>query len=1054
MANDPQPDPDHKEQLTVVLRGPAVTPTPTPRAQARPAVPGYEILEELGRGGMGVVYKARDRRLGREVALKLILAGGRFAPADVLTRFRLEAEAAARLQHPNIVQVFEVGACPDGPFLAMELAPGGTLAGRLKGPVPPRDAAVAARSLARAIHAAHSQGFVHRDLKPANVLVIEGPGTALGDCTLKVSDFGLVLRLDEERQTRPGQVMGTPGYMAPEQAAAGPGQPIGPAVDVYAIGAMLYEMLTGRLPFQGSSAVETLALMLASDAPRPTKGVALPRDLETVCLKCLHKDPAKRYASAAELADDLGRWLEGRPIRARRTPLWERAAMWARRQPLAATLAGLLALTAALAFGCAVWLWLRAEAARGEASASADAERQARMEAQALAARLLLDQGAHRCERGDAAGGLLWLDRARRDVPDSPVAASTGRLIAGWAQSLHRLAWHAPMTGPVGHVAYSADGSRLAAAHGQQVKVFDTDGRPAGAATLPGAVLHLAAHAGGLVAVVESARELRLHAVPGGEALGRAVPLEGRPRGVALHPDGRRVLVGYEGGKARVHDLSSGMPALPEWTHEKTVRAVAFSPDGRRAAAGDDAGVVRVYALEDGAEVSTLRGHAGPVVCVAFSPDSKSLVSGGEDHRALVWRREGGRERMITLTHQHGVCAAAFLPGGRALATASWDKTVCLWDAEGRQLATPIRHPDDPCCLAARPDGLRLATGCDDARLRVWEVPAPDAATATLRHPTRVNALALSPDGRRMVTATSDDAVCLHEGGRRTAVLPIGAVCVAAAFSADGGLLALGCLDGGVHFIDVENVASMGEPLWFESEVASVAWSPGGTLAIGCKDPEHRVTLWDGFGKPLRHLSGHRRKVAGLAWSPDGSLLASASWDRTVRLWRVGAETSHVATMTHGDLAQSVSFSPDGALLASGGDDYTCRVWDVRTGKPAGPPMRAPDKIQMVAFGAAGLVATADRGGRVCFWDALTGRLAGAPRWHRAEARAVAAEPDGRAFWSASWDGTACRWQALPEGPAPDRRWLELHAGQRLDVTGSLEVLGAAEWVARAAPRP
>jgi tetratricopeptide (TPR) repeat protein/tRNA A-37 threonylcarbamoyl transferase component Bud32 len=307
----------------------------------------YELLEEIARGGMGVVYKARHRRLNRLVALKMIGAGEQTRPAQY-ARFLIEAEAVARLHHPNIVQIYDFGESDGRPFVALELLEGGSLADRLKGTTwPGRAAAELVATLASAMHAAHQAGIVHRDLKPSNVLFG-------GDGTPKIVDFGLAKRLEvEDGHTRSGQVMGTPSYMAPEQAQ-GRVRQIGPPTDIYALGATLYEMLTGRPPFKTPSTMETLHQVIYEDVVPPLKlRVRLARDLETICLKCLQKEPQKRYATAQELADDLRRHVDNRPIRARRTTLLARGTKWVRRRPAAATLAGLasLALVAVTVLG-------------------------------------------------------------------------------------------------------------------------------------------------------------------------------------------------------------------------------------------------------------------------------------------------------------------------------------------------------------------------------------------------------------------------------------------------------------------------------------------------------------------------------------------------------------------------------------------------------------------------------------------------------------------------------------------------------------------------------
>jgi tetratricopeptide (TPR) repeat protein/tRNA A-37 threonylcarbamoyl transferase component Bud32 len=321
----------------------------------RPEVPGYEVLGELGRGGMGVVYKARDTRLGRLVALKMVLHADHAGAAE-RDRFRREARAVASLQHPHIVQVYETGEADGCPFLSLEFCANGSLAARLDGtPWPAARAAELVETLARAVHAAHRAGVVHRDLKPANVLLT-------ADDTPKLTDFGLAKRLDAERgQTRTGAVLGTPSYMAPEQASGG-GATAGPAADVYALGAILYELLAGRPPFKAATPLETV-LQVVGDDPVPPSRLQrrLPRDLETVCLKCLDKSPARRYGSAEALADDLRRFQAGEPVRARPARLWERGVKWARRRPAAAALlaVSLLAVASLLGLGLAYQARLR-----------------------------------------------------------------------------------------------------------------------------------------------------------------------------------------------------------------------------------------------------------------------------------------------------------------------------------------------------------------------------------------------------------------------------------------------------------------------------------------------------------------------------------------------------------------------------------------------------------------------------------------------------------------------------------------------------------------------
>src|SRR5262245_17276988 len=334
-----------------------------------PRVPGYEVEALLGRGGMGVVYKAWHLRLHRPVAVKMLLAGACAQPQE-LERFLREAETVAGLRHANIVQVHDMGDLDGRPYFTMEYVEGGSLARKLAGTPQPADKAAAlVATLAQAVQVAHQSGIVHCDLKPANILLT-------ADGTPKVSDFGLARRLEGGGGlTLTGVPVGTPSYMAPEQGR-GNGDAIGPATDVYALGAILYELLTGRPPFRAETAAATLQQVLAEDPVPPSRlNPRVPRDLETICLKCLHKEPPRRYASARELTDDLGRFREAKPIRARPVGVGERAVKWARRRPATAVLIAALLVLFAAATGAG--LWLRQQEADRQA-AKAQREGQAR----------------------------------------------------------------------------------------------------------------------------------------------------------------------------------------------------------------------------------------------------------------------------------------------------------------------------------------------------------------------------------------------------------------------------------------------------------------------------------------------------------------------------------------------------------------------------------------------------------------------------------------------------------------------------------------------------
>ncbi len=453
---------------------------------ARSTAPeGYELLEELGRGGMGVVCKARQCRLDRLVALKMVLSGANATPRE-LDRFRREAEAIARLQHPNIVQIYEIGEHEGRPYLALELVEGESLARQIGGkPRSARQAAELVEVLARAIHEAHRHGIIHRDLKPSNVLLTE-------DGTPKITDFGLAKRLDGESSgafpTLTEQFLGTPSYMAPEQAVrkrsgavagantgSGPGSSssrplaepgISQAVDIYSLGAILYEMLTGRPPFRAESPLETVLQVLNDDPVPPSRlRPRLPRDLETVCMKCLEKAPGRRYRSGLELAEDLERFLNYEPVKARPIAAPGRFWRWCRRKTSLAVALGLAAAAIATAIGLSISLAVYQYRSANQIREALYQVESRRRQVDQQSAHLAYEHGQILCEQGDVAQGILWLLRGLKsaEVARDPDLERAFRLdVASWWPRIHALRLRCEQTDKVQAVAFSPDGKILA----------------------------------------------------------------------------------------------------------------------------------------------------------------------------------------------------------------------------------------------------------------------------------------------------------------------------------------------------------------------------------------------------------------------------------------------------------------------------------------------------------------------------------------------------------------------------------------------------------------
>jgi hypothetical protein len=642
-----------------------------------PVLDGYVILGEEGRGSMGVVYRARQRGLGRLVALKMVLSGSH-ASSKELARFRTEAEAVARLQHPGIVQIYEVGEHNGLPFLSLELVTGGSLASRLGGkPWPAERAASLVESLARAVHAAHRRGIIHRDLKPANVLLSE-------DGQPKITDFGLAKCLDSDHgQTQSGVIVGTPSYMAPEQAS-GSGHRVGPATDVYALGAILYELLTGRPPFRAATPLETI-LQVAACEPTPPSRLRprVPRDLETICLKCMHKEPGQRYSSGLELAEDCAAFLAGDPIRARPVGWLGRAVRRCRRHWIAATfLAVLLVLFTG---GAAALLWQMSQLSVLKQQVRNTTPRigpntqllEQPTEARALVGHDRMVTGLAFSPRGDLLASSSWDGSVRLWDPH---AGRVTRILTG-----HQ--------GFVECVAFRPDGKRLASGGADHVvRIWDLL-RAEQVRTLEGNtdVVHSVAfsHDGGRIASAGRDHQVRVWKADSGEVLWTLKGHTGPVLSVAFHPEGKWLASAGRDGTVRVWDTQTGRHRSTYRGHSGEVRSVAFSPDGRLLASGGQDKTVRVWDAQ-GNEVFKFRGHSFPIHAVAFSPDSRYVASansrasgvGGEGEEVgtiKVWEARTGQEFFTLHGHTGPITGVCFSPDGRSLASSSQDKTLKVW---------------------------------------------------------------------------------------------------------------------------------------------------------------------------------------------------------------------------------------------------------------------------------------------------------------------------------------------------------------------------------------
>jgi WD40 repeat protein/serine/threonine protein kinase len=1006
----------------------------------RSAPAGYEILGELGRGGMGVVYKARQAGLNRLVALKMVLAGGHAGP-DELARFRSEAEAVAALQHPNIVQIHEVGERDGLPYFSLELVEGGSLAARLDGtPWSPRAAAELVAALARAMHYAHSRGVIHRDLKPANVLLSfsrERPASAeaqalagrsrLNECSPKITDFGLAKQLDGSAgRTRTGAVMGTPSYMAPEQAN-GRSREIGPPCDTYALGAILYELLTGRPPFRAENPLDTI-LQVVGNEPLPPSRLQpkLPRDLETICLKCLQKAPAKRYASAGALADDLQRFLDNQPIQARPTPAWERLAKWARRRPAVAALTLLSAVIAAVGFALVTWQWRKADAAHTRAeNARTGEERQRRQAEDALREAnvnlyfnhvALADREWH---AGNAGRAEELLDACPAELRE-------------WEWDYLKRLCHSDLLSvsyPVNNgygsaIAYSPDGRYLATpGDGTGLLLLDAAGREV-VRTFPGHGFRVAC--------------------------------------VAFSPDGRRLASGSleedEGkGELKVWDVADGREVFTLPAGHGGVSAVAFSPDGARLAAAegnqplnDAPADVRVLDAGTWAVVRTLRGPDSKVDGLGFSPDGHTLVAAGGSPRTLgatvkAWEADTGKElppfvghgrtaqgvveggvplgvfRAVTNSGRGRIVSGvAFSPDGKHLATAGWDQTARVWDVASRKaVVTYYGHGSALSGVAFSPDGRHVASAGLDRSVHVWDAATGERTRTLLGHAGAVFGLAFAPDGRRLASVAvirdpsrgelkvwdlTDDQAFRSRGAHFSLLSGL-------ALSPDGRRLASAGFDLMVRLWDADTLRSLPGKTAMPG-VNTVAFSPDGKLlasrvSVGVLELHGELRLWDvATGNVVRTLGRPGGGLRAVAFSPDGRLLATevggnffAIGPGEITVWDL-ADGQKVVTLR----GRSLAFSPDGRRLAFG-TDHAVTVHDLDAGRDVLTLEGHTGEVLTVAFDRDGKrIASGSRDRSVRLWDAATGAPVGSLLGHTAGVTGLAFHPGGRRLAAASFD--------------------------------------------------
>jgi eukaryotic-like serine/threonine-protein kinase len=1017
---------------------PALPEAPTAEGKAR-RVGDYELLEQIGQGGMGVIYKARQQSLQRHVALKMIRPDRLASPGDVL-RFRSEAEAAASLEHPNIVPIYEVGEHEGEHYFSMKLVEGGSFArwrmadGGSRIQDHERAAARLLALTARAVHYAHQRGILHRDLKPANILLewpTDGPPSTVRDPQAAipyVSDFGLAKRLAGPGTqpaaadlTQQGMIVGTPDYMAPEQASAKGG--VSTAADVYSLGAILYECLTGRPPFRAETPLDTL-LQIREREPAPPCGLnpRVDRDLETVCLKCLHKEPSQRYRSAEALADDLDRWLRGYPIRARPVGRLERALKWARRRPELATLAVLLVFVFLAGFAGVCWQWGRAEREWGRAEGE-----------YRKAAELAEAERATAYARAIALAHAEW--RAGNAGSAEEILGTCPNDLRGWEWHYLRRLFQARQlatldggAGDVRAVAFSPDAARLASAGADgTVRVWDRqaakevlklrgpDDAIAAVAFSPDGRHLVAGSAAGTLCVWDAAQGKEV-VTWRGHAAGVT--------GLAFDPDGRRLASTGKGepicGELKLWDPTNGETLAGE-TSPNILAAVAFSPNGRRLVTAGHDEVVAVWDAATLHRISNLKGRSAwavPWSSVAYSADGGRIAAGSPAGVVRVWDTATAEELFSALTPaQAGVSGLAFSGrDGRFLAAATAGNTVQGWFARTGKPAFTLRgHRRAVTAVAWTLDGQCLASASQDRTVKLWDLGSPDEAL-TLQPPNQgITGVAFSPDGARLAAATRDRTLQVWSSATGEPVFTLTRLPEAVStvvYSPDGAWLASADADGTVRLREASAGREIAALPCSDSAVHAVAFSPdGGRLAAGADAGTVRV--WEvpaGREVAVLRCGG---AIHAVAFSPDGGRIAAAGDEGVAHVWDAASGRELPALGRPGEPAYAVAFSPDGRRLATACQDEAIRIWD-----SAGGLVRTlrghAGAVRSLAYGPRERLASAGDDGVVKLWDA-GGRELLTLRGHTEAVRTVAFSRDGCRLASGGDDRTIKVWDATPQ---------------------------------------
>jgi WD40 repeat protein len=1010
----------------------------------------YELMQEVGHGGMGIIYRARDLTLNRVVALKVMLAG-QFASEREVKRFKTEAEAAARLDHPNIVPIYEFGELEGRPFLSMRFVDGENLAQRLHGT--PMDALPAAQllsKLARAIHYAHQRGILHRDLKPANVLLDSADQPHL-------TDFGLAKCLDSnEGLTLSGAMLGSPNYMSPEQAAGNPDR-LTTAADIYSLGAMLYELLTGRPPFRAETPLETMRKVV-EESPTPPSQIYrfAERELETICLKCMEKEPARRYGSADALAEDLERWLRHEPIQARPVSAIGRLRKWTERNPMSAGLVTLLGLAiAAFLVGQTVMSVrlgranTKVKVANAELSHSLYEMRWRQV-----------DEALQANETSDAIAQLSYF--VRQNPHDRTAAA---RLLSQLSDRNFPLLIIPPLVHEalVTSLDFNQAGNLLATvtANGR-ARLWNLESGKVEIELTHPAHLNQCAFCGEndrRLLTLSTEPKLRLwdldtHQLMSEVELG---PLTDAMtwRSLIFTRDHRRLAINVQSNAVAILDTETGVWLKSRLTLPVEIRRVAMSADGSFLALAS-ASEVRLCRFDRDEALFPAVQLTSPPEDIRFSDDGRWVACSCLSKVWVMNTSTGVREpefianafriaflgttdRLITSPANPSAPMSLFDPhigkncgspfgqpqfnaqwhGGLLFSTrdasAYYPRTLWLLDAAtGQPQTEPFIHAGPILAAKLRSDGRVVATASQDGTVRIWSAEMRKAEPMTF-HAGTVYEAQWSPSGERILTTSM--------GGTQSQMQVWDARCGKALYTPrpQGAEFAQWALDGSrfataadaANIWDAETFRPVCPPLQHKGTVVHCAFSPNSKL-LATAGVDQLVRLWDGqTGSPLNPPLLHSQVPLKIDFSSDSRRLATGCMDGTIRVWSVPDGKLLLGPLHHSGICWVAAFSPDGRRLVSASSDNTAQLWDADTGQPVLPPFWHEGPVLWASFSPDGrAIVTSTELGTARVWDTATGQLLSGPMNHPGKVWYVKWSPNGHLLATTCTDGCARVWDA------------------------------------------